>query len=91
MRTTTVVWSNGNVIEHNFFVNSEEKQQRLSDKANEIAGANFSSPVDIQLDADRIVLSITRAWPDLAAAEAWVNYIQTQEQQDLVSAQVNPE
>lgn len=94
MRTTTVVW----YFDPNDVERAKDRASnsvRLKDAAVELAGELYREPLRIELSADNTLLTVTRGWPDLATAEAWVALVQHESEtslnNNLVSAQVDPE
>lgn len=99
MRTTTTVWR---VIEED--MNDEAGRTRfhnnrtaLAAAAAEIAGSDlYKEPVSGQFSEDGLFFTTVRAWPDLAAAEAWVSFCTAKSANELfadtlVSSVVDPE
>lgn len=85
MRTTTVVWS---AIPDLTLEQIQDTKQRREEFAVELAGELYKSDLQRDLDDDSTTLTVRRAWPDLATAEAWVSYVLAE---GALSAVVDPE
>jgi len=83
MRTTTVVWAR----DPNLPVDQNRTEEIYTDAAN-LAGELYRSEIQKVLSEDGTTVTMTRAWPDLDAAQAWVDLVLSK---GAVSAQVNPE
>ena len=83
MITTKVTWKAGfkDILEYHRF--------KYFTKAIELAGAEYENPVSWQ-ELDTGDYEITRAWPNLEIAEAFLSYVrQEDEAKLLVSAELS--
>lgn len=99
MRTTTTIWK----FKEHALDDEVEKAKFLSNRnalyaaAAEIAGNNdlYKEPISAGVSEDGLFFTTVRAWPDLAAAEAWVAFCISKNTTDLdnslVSSVVDPE
>lgn len=98
MRTTTTIWrlienSPENEAERTRF---HTNRNALYAAAAEIAGSDlYKEPISGGFSEDGLLFTSVRAWPDLAAAEAWVALCvsknATELGNSLVSCVVDPE
>lgn len=90
MRTTTVVWNRADPVgaTDEQKLAWETKKQTLMDAAANLAGEQFKNEFWMEQDADGATLTIHRVWPDLAAAQAWV---ELNLGANAISAVVDPE
>ena len=89
MRTTTVVWAaDPNLSESERAAFSQRNAQEINDAAENLAGGVYRESINQELDESRTEMTVTRSWPDLAAAQAWVDLVLSK---GAKSAQVNPE
>jgi len=83
MRTTTVVWLTSAHLQDDL-----AKKQRLHDAAVNLAGESYRDELTSEINADKTELTFRRAWPDLTAAQAWVDLVLSE---GAKTAQVDPE
>ena len=89
MRTTTVVWAKDPTLtEEEQTIANEAKTQEVYDAAEGLAGFLYRAEIEKQVNEDNTEVTMTRAWPDLATAQAWVDLVLSK---GAKSAQVNPE
>jgi hypothetical protein len=84
MRTTTVVWN----LEDGDAGGRDVKRQEIHDAAEAIAGPEYRVEITTVEDDAGTISTVTRSWPDLASAEAWVTKAL---ELGAASAVVNPE
>ena len=83
MRTTTVVW-----LTSALFTDDLVKKQRILEAATNLAGVDFKDELHSELNADKTMITVRRAWPNLASAEQWVDLMLSE---GANTAQVDPE
>lgn len=89
MITTTVVWaSNPDLSTEEQSARIASNTQELYDAAANLAGETYREFINQELNEDKTEMTVTRSWPDLAAAQAWVDLVLAK---GAKSAQVNPE